>query len=318
MARCKMSIPSSSDESSSDDEREGKPSIDELAEAVKFFEDVCTKQKAQLKTLKSKLIISQNDYKCLLEKFETFANLNCELSTKIEQLETSAPSTAIDDGLVKRNGKLKAKLASSQEAIENLLGKMEILSIHNNELTTKLENIGSTLGASLVEIPKIIKKDASTSCFDLIDDSNPCNQVLVENIVVETCLDEVAKENEQLRQEVAHLGKALYDKKGKAKQIRPPQDNTTAGVNNPMEGETVICRLCHMEDHKSFQCKAMTGDKQKQKLKQKPTSKISNTYIKKVDKKAATPYLIKKKKNGKVIEIKANKQANKGKGAKRI
>src|SRR5688572_9205101 len=34
--------------------------------------------------------------------------------------------------------------------------------------------------------------------------------------------------------------------------------------------------------------------------------------------KTATPYLIKKKKNGKVIAIKANKQANKGKGAKRI
>jgi hypothetical protein len=37
MARGKMSIPSSSDESSSDDECEGKPSVDELAEAVKFF-----------------------------------------------------------------------------------------------------------------------------------------------------------------------------------------------------------------------------------------------------------------------------------------
>jgi hypothetical protein len=46
MARGKMSIPSSSDDSSSDDdEGEGKPSLDELAEAVKFFEDVCTKQK---------------------------------------------------------------------------------------------------------------------------------------------------------------------------------------------------------------------------------------------------------------------------------
>jgi hypothetical protein len=69
-----------------------------------------------------------------------------------------------------------------------------------------------------------------------------------------------------------------------------------------------------MEGHKSFQCKAMTGDKQRQKIKQKPSSKISNTYIKKVNKKDATPYLIKKKKNGKVIAIKANK----GKGAKRI
>jgi hypothetical protein len=99
-----------------------------------------------------------------------------------------------------------------------LLEKIEILSIHNNELTTKLENIGSTPGASLVEIPKIIKKDASTSCFDLIDNSNPYNQVLVKNIVAETC----SKENEQLRREVARLGKALYNKKGKAKQIQPP------------------------------------------------------------------------------------------------
>jgi hypothetical protein len=195
---------------------------------------------------------------------------------------------------------------------------MEILSIHNNELTTKLENIGSTPEVSLIEILEIIKKDASTSCFDSIDDSNPCNQVLIKNVIIETCSDEIARENEQLKQEVACLGKALYNKKGKAKQIQPQQDCTTAGVNKPMEGETMICRLCHKEDHKSFQCKAMTGDKQKKKLKQKPSSKISNTYIKKVDKKTATPYLIKKKKNGKVIAIKANKQANKGKGAKRI
>jgi hypothetical protein len=271
--------------------------------------------------LKNKLISSQIDYKGLLEKFETFANLNYELSTKIEKLESSAPSSATDDGLIKKNEKLKAKLASSQEAssqeaTENLLGKMEILSIHNNELTTKLENIGSTLGVSLVEITEIIKKDASTSCFDLINDSNPCNQVLVKNVVIVTCSDEIAMENEQLKQEVARLGKTLYDNKGKAKQIQPPQDNTTVGVNKPVEGETVICRLCHKEGHMSFQCKAKAGDKQK--LKQKPTSKISNTYINKVDKKAATPYLIKKKKNGKVIAIKANKQANKGKGTKRI
>jgi hypothetical protein len=45
---------------------------------------------------------------------------------------------------------------------------------------------------------------------------------------------------------------------------------------------------------------------------------MADTYINKVDKRAATPYLIKKKKNGKVIAVKANKQANKGKGTKRI
>jgi hypothetical protein len=308
VARCKTSIPSSSDDECDD---EGKPSVDELVHVFKFFEDVCIKQKAQLKTLKNKLINSQIDYKCLLKKFENFANLNCELTTKIEQLESKAPSSTTDDSLVKKNEKLKAKLASSQEAIENLLEKMEILSIHNNEPPNKLKSIGSTTGAYLVEIPEIIKKDDSPSCFDLTNDSNPCNQVLVKNGVIKTCSDEIAMEIEQLRQEVACLGKALYDKKGKAKQTQPPQDNTTTGVNKLVEGETVVCRLCH----KSYQCKTKTGEEQKEK---KQISKISKTYINKVDKKAATPYLIKKKKNGKVIAIKANKQANKGKGAKRI
>jgi hypothetical protein len=57
----------------------------------------------------------------------------------------------------------------------------------------------------------------------------------------------------------------------------------------------MICRLCHKKGHKSYQCKAKTWDKQKQKLMQKATSKISNTYINKMDKMAATPYLLKKK-----------------------
>jgi hypothetical protein len=74
---------------------------------------VCKSAKAQLKTLKNKLISSQNDYKGLLEKIETFANMNCELSTKIEQLESSAPSIATDDSLIKKNEKVMAKLASS-------------------------------------------------------------------------------------------------------------------------------------------------------------------------------------------------------------
>jgi FtsZ-binding cell division protein ZapB len=60
----------------------------------------------------------------LLEKFETFSNLNCELSTKIKKLESNAPSSATDDDLIKKNEKFKSKLASSQEAIENLLEKM--------------------------------------------------------------------------------------------------------------------------------------------------------------------------------------------------
>ena len=75
----------------------------------------------------------------MLQKFETFANFNYVLITKIEQLEYKAPSPTTYNSLIKKNEKLKAKLTSSQDAIENFLEKMEILSIHNNELTTKLK-----------------------------------------------------------------------------------------------------------------------------------------------------------------------------------
>ena len=78
----------------------------------------------------------------------------------------------------------------------------------------------------------------------------------------------------------------------------------------------MVCYVCHKEGHKSYECKVKNrgGAKKKEKNK-KQTSKLSNTYTNKVDKKASTPYLLKKKKNDKVA-IKVNKQANNG--AKRI
>jgi hypothetical protein len=62
----------------------------------------------------------------------------------------------------------KTKLASSQDAYDSLLNKMEILSIQNDLLYDKLEAIDSS-----PEAPKTTKfdkkKDASTSCHDLIN-----------------------------------------------------------------------------------------------------------------------------------------------------
>lgn len=40
------------------------------------------------------------------------------------------------------------------------------------------------------------------------------------------------------------------------------------------------------------------------------TIKLSNTYTNKVNKKVTAPYMLKKKKNDKVMAIKVNKQAN--------
>ena len=53
------------------------------------------------------------------------------------------------------------------------------------------------------------------------------------------------------------------------------------------------------------------GEELRRKRKTKKTSKLSNTYTNKVDKKASTPYLLKKK-NDKVVGIKVNKKPTMG------
>ena len=90
------------------------------------------------------------------------------------------------------------------------------------------------------------------------------------------------------------------------------------GVKKLDEGQIVVCYVCHKEGHKSYECKMKNGGgaKKKEKNKNKQTSKLFNTCTNKVDKKASTSYLLKKKKNDKVVVIKVNKQANNG--AKRI
>ena len=79
-----------------------------------------------------------------------------ELSTKIEQLETSANTdncTINDEQLVKKNEKLKKKLASSQDAYKSLLAKMETMCKHCDELTNKVANL-EAIGTIPTETPK--------------------------------------------------------------------------------------------------------------------------------------------------------------------
>ena len=72
----------------------------------------------------------------------------------------------------------------------------------------------------------ISRVDALTSCIDLIDKScsNPCNEKCNDNVVVESCDDFIAKENDELKQEVARLMKDLARLKGKSI-VQPSQDN---------------------------------------------------------------------------------------------
>lgn len=68
------------------------------------------------------------------------------------------------------------------------LNKIKIFSIYNNELSNKLETIGSTTEVPKIKITKIGKKDVSTSCIVLTNiNSHPCKEVCVKNDIVEPC-----------------------------------------------------------------------------------------------------------------------------------
>jgi hypothetical protein len=152
--------------------------------------------------------------------------------------------------------------------------------------------------ASKIESTPIIKVDASTSC-----DLTSCN----EHVIVETYDDNLARENEELKQEVERLRKDLIRIKGKGtqEQAQPSQDNTVKGVTKLEKGETVTCFKCCKEGHKSYQCKekkvypkSLNKDKSK-----KGHLKASYMYTKPTHKakQKSDHYILKKKKNGKVV-----------------
>ena len=160
----------------------------------------------------------------------------------------------------------------------------------------------------------ISRIDASTSCIDLIDEScsNPCNEKCYENVVTESCDNLIAKENDELKQEVKGLMKHLARLKGKGieSNVQPSQDNREDMVKKLEKGSTVTCSKCHKEGHKSNKCpqprKKLPDEKNKKKL----TIKSSLIYTKpnRRNKSNSTSYVIKKKTNGKVVAHKVGKQ----------
>jgi hypothetical protein len=69
------------------------PSYEQLVLNNLEYAKACTDQQKKLKVLKEKLDSLQQAYNVFLEQYETFANLNVELSSKIEQLEARAKSS---------------------------------------------------------------------------------------------------------------------------------------------------------------------------------------------------------------------------------
>ena len=133
----------------------------------------------------------------------------------------------------------------------------QLLSKEHKELKLKIESIKNETNDSLemkqsitCAIP-ISKGDASTSCIDLIDEScsNPCNEKCNENVVVESCDDLIAKENDELK-EVKRLMKNLYRLKGKSI-VQPSQDNREDMVKKLEKAITMTYFKFHQEGHKS-------------------------------------------------------------------
>ena len=108
----------------------------------------------------------------------------------------------------------------------------------------------------------------STSCFDK---PNPCNEKYFEDVVVESCDDLIAKENDELKQEVQRLMKDLARLKGKGieSNVQPSQDNHEDMVKKLEKGSIVTCSKCHHKSHKSNKCsqpkKKLSDEKKKKK-----------------------------------------------------
>ena len=78
---------------------------------------------------------------------------------------------------------------------------------------------------------------------DSLETSNSYNKKCHENVFVESCDDLIAKENDELKQEVERLMKDLARLKGKSieNNVQPSQDNRKDMVKKLEKGSTVTC-----------------------------------------------------------------------------
>jgi hypothetical protein len=76
------------------------------------------------------------------------------------------------------------------------------------------------------------------------------SQSSIEHVLVESCDDLIAKENDKLKQEVEKLQKDLYVLKEKSK-VQPSQDNCESMVKKLEKGSTDTTPQQHTMTHKN-------------------------------------------------------------------
>src|SRR6266542_274409 len=267
-------------------------------------------------------------YKSLIDHIRSLDIMLDKDSDKIKDLsKTNVSLTTKIDKLNESHEELAKKYALLVESNNELLARHNKLIIEYEELASsykelkesKFDHLPCNTPSSNDEKSSVAKVDASTSCNDLLDMAcssscidiivTPCSPLCNEISVVKTNL---ARENNKLKQEAGKLKEDLV--KVKKSKVKPSQDNGLP-MKKLEKRSTVTCSMCHESGHKSHECKPRKKKKEgkdkttttmtrtmKAKEKKKRTRGKASTHTKKINE--ATPYLLKKNHDGKVIAYK--------------
>src|SRR6266498_3365210 len=266
-------------------------------------------------------------YKSLMDHIRSLDIMLDKDSDKIKDLsKTNVSLTTKLDKLNESHEELAKKYALLVESNNELLARHNKLIIEHEELTSsykeleesKFDHLPCDTPSSNDEKSSVAKVDASTSCDDLLD--MPCSSSCIDIIVIPCsplCNEfsiiktNPARENNELKQEVEKLKEDLV--KVKKSKVKPSQDSGIL-MKKLEKRSTVTCSMYHESGYKSHECKPR---KKKEEDKKKATTtmtstmkakekkkrtRIFNTHTKKINE--ATPYLLKKNHDGKVIAYK--------------
>ncbi|RCV16845.1 hypothetical protein SETIT_3G171100v2 [Setaria italica] len=149
------------------------------------------------------------------------------------------------DMLTSKHKALQATHKELECSHERLVESYAILDIAHEVMVTSLKTtqpLTHTCSCSQVEINSF--------------STNPCcsqtSQSSIEHVFVESCDDLVARENDELTQEVERLKKDLSELRGKS-QVQPSQDNHEDMVKKLEKGSTDTCSTpqLHLKNNKS-------------------------------------------------------------------
>ena len=207
-----------------------------LVEKIKCLEKL-TKKHEKLKCSHASLV--QRYENLSIEQTHTINSLSC-----VAQLEDQ--NYMLKDKLER----LTSKNETLQESHDGLLCSHEKLMESHLMLEVAHEVVVTTVKSYQPHTHKCTYTQVSS----ILSCANKCcsqaSQPSVEHVIVETCDDSIAKENEQLKEEVEMLKRDLIQWKGKCN-AQPSQDNHEDMMKKLEKGSTDACIKPYQKGYKS-------------------------------------------------------------------